>query len=408
VRTIGTEERRTRLGLRHHLARRAASADEVAAALVGLHSSDPATVYLSARARVGGFAPVDLGEALYERRSLVRMLGMRRTLFVVPLDLAAAMDAACTKALAPGERRRLVGMLEGQGIAQVGEGERWLRRVAAKTLEALGRRGEATARELTKDVPDLGAKLSFGEGKTWGGTMGVSTRVLFLLATEGRIVRARPLGSWTSGQYRWARTELWLGAPLPKVAHAEACAELLGRYLRAFGPATLSDVRWWTGWTARLATIALETIGAEEVDLDESTGYVLPDDLDPVDDDGPWVALLPGLDPTIMGWKDRAWYLGEHGAELFDRNGNAGPSVLANGRVVGGWTQTDDGEVVVELLERVDAGTRKAIDAERDRLRAWLGDLRIKPRFRTPLEKRLHPGLGRASGPVRGPERRPR
>jgi len=280
-------------------------------------------------------------------------------------------------------------MLEEQGIARAGHGARWLERVLAETLEALTRRGEATARELTTEVPELGVKLTFGEGKTWAGTMGVSTRVLFLLATEGLIVRARPLGTWVSGQYRWATTKSWLGRLLPKVGRDEACADLLNRYLRGFGPATMTDVRWWTGWTARLATTALAAVGAVEVRLAEGTGFVLPDDLDRSDEPEGWVALLPGLDPTVMGWKERAWYLGDHGAELFDRNGNAGPTVWADGRVVGGWTQTAEGDVVVELLENVDLRTRKAIDAERERLRIWLGDMRLKPRFRTPLERTL-------------------
>jgi hypothetical protein len=389
VRHIAVEERRARLGLRHHLARRAASPEEVVAAMPGLHSSDPATVYLSAWARIEGFAPVDLEDALYERRSLVRMLGMRRTMFVVSRDLAAVMDEACTKALAPAQRTRLVRMLEDQGIADPGKGGRWLSRVTAQTHDALVARGEATARELTKDVPELGAKLAFGEGKSWGGTMGVSTRVLFLLAAEGRILRARPLGTWTSGQYRWAPTEHWLGAPLERIDHAEACADLLRRYLRAFGPATATDIRWWTGWTARLATTTLGSIGAVEVELDDGTGYVLPDDLEPVSEALPWVALLPSLDPTVMGWKERAWFLGEHGAGLFDRNGNAGPSVWANGRVIGGWTQHDDGDVVVELLDDVGAATRRQVEAERERLQSWLGDVRIKARFPTPLARRL-------------------
>ncbi len=387
MRTIGVEERRARLGLRHHLARPATSVDDVAGGQAGLHSSDPASVHLSAWARVTGFTPADLEDALYERRSLVRMLGMRRTLFVVPLDLAAVMNEACTKALAPGERKRLVRMLEEQGIAPSGKSERWLDRVAADTLRAISARGEATARELTKDVPELGAKLSFGEGKTWAGTMGVSTRVLFLLANEGKIVRARPLGTWVSGQYRWAPTEAWLGRPLPGVDHAEACTDLLRRYLAAFGPVTTKDVRWWTGWTAKLATTTLDALGAVEVGLDEGPGYVLPDDLDPVKELDPWVALLPGLDPTAMGWKERTWYLGDHGSTLFDRSGNAGPTVWANGRVVGGWTQTDDGEVVVELFDRVEAWSKRAIDAETERLRNWLGDVRIKTRFRSPFEQ---------------------
>jgi hypothetical protein len=389
MRRIGVEERRARLGRRHGLARPAGSVEEVAADLVGLHSSDPATVYLSAWSRLAGFAPAHLEDALYDRRSLVRMHGMRRTLFVVSLDVAAIVDEACTKALVPRERNRLVRLLEEQGIAPKGAGERWLDRVAAETLDALAARGEAVARELTKDVPDLGAKLSFGEGKNWAGTMGVSTRVLFLLATEGRILRARPLGAWTSGQYRWAPTASWLGAAPPQHDHAKACADLLGRWLRAFGPATVTDIRWWTGWTAKLATKTLEAVGAVEVELDEGVGLVLPDDLDTDDEVHPWVALLPGLDPTVMGWKHREWYLGDHASELFDGNGNAGPTVWANGRIVGGWAQLDDGEVVVELLEPVDAKTKKVIDAERYRLRDWLGDIRIRPRFRTPLERSL-------------------
>ena len=357
--------------------------------MVGLHSSDPASVYLSSWARVEGFEPADLEDALYHRRALIRMLGMRRTLFVVPVDLASVMHEACTKARVPAQRRRLVRMLEEQGVVAAGRGERWLDRVASATYEAVGARGEASARELTADVPELGTKLNFGQGATWAATVGVSTRVLFLLATEGLIVRARPLGSWTSGQYRWTTIESWLGGSLVAIDHAEACAELLARYLRAFGPATMTDVRWWTGWSAKLSATTLGAVGAVEVALDDGVGYVLPGDLGPVDEADPWVALLPGLDPTVMGWKERAWYLGDHASDLFDRNGNAGPTVWVNGRVVGAWEQTEEGEIAVELFGRLGAATRKLVDAERESLRSWLGDVRIRTRFATPLGREL-------------------
>jgi hypothetical protein len=389
MRRVGVRERRARLGARHRLASRGATVEEAAGAVVGLHSSDPATVYLSSWARVDGFEPADLEDALYRRGSLVRMLGMRRTMFVVPVDLAPVMHEACTRALIPGQRTRLVRMLEEQRVAPPGRGEAWLARVAAETLAALAARGEATARELTADVPELRAKLTFGQDTTWAGTMGVSTRVLFLLATEGLIVRTRPLGAWTSGQYRWATTEHWLGAPLREIDHTEACSELLGRWLRSFGPATMTDIRWWTGWTAALARATLGAIDAVEVQLADGIGYALTDDLDRAGDAGPWVALLPGLDPTVMGWKDRGWYVGDRGTDLFDRNGNAGPTVWANDRVVGAWAQTEAGEIVVELFARLDAATRARLDAERERLAAWLGDVRIRPRFGTPLGKEL-------------------
>jgi hypothetical protein len=171
--------------------------------------------------------------------------------------------------------------------------------------------------------------------------------------------------------------------------HTEACSELLGRWLRSFGPATTTDIRWWTGWTAALAKTTLGAIDAVEVQLAEGTGYVLADDLERAQDVDPWVALLPGLDPTAMGWKKRGWYLGDHASDLFDRNGNAGPTVWANGRVVGAWAQAEEGEVVVELFARLDAATRARLDAERERLATWLGDVRIRPRFGTPLGKEL-------------------
>ena len=68
----------------------------------------------------------------------------------------------------------------------------------------------------------------------------------------------------------------------------------------------------------------------------------------------PWVALLPGLDPTTMGWKRRDWYLPPgHVPLLFDRNGNAGPAVWVDGRIVGGWVQRRNGEIATRLLDDV-------------------------------------------------------
>ena len=96
MQAIDVEQRRARLAIRHGLAEPFGSVEEAATRMVGLHASDPATVYLAAWARVNAFQHADLEDALYERRSLVRMLGMRRTMFVVPVEVAAIMDEACT------------------------------------------------------------------------------------------------------------------------------------------------------------------------------------------------------------------------------------------------------------------------------------------------------------------------
>ena len=289
----------------------------------------------------------------------------------------------------PGERKRLTKLIAEQITPDAGA---WLDRVEADTLAALRERGEATAKELTTAVPDLASKLRMGEGKAWGVTVGMSTRVLFLLATEAKIVRGRPLGTWLSSQYRWVPTELWFGDRIVMDA-AAARTELARRWLATFGPATLTDLRWWAGWTAADARHALDAIGAVEVEV-TTTAYVLPDDsaVDSTadfEDPEPWVALLPSLDPAVMGWKEREWFLGAHQAALFDRNGNVGPTVWSNGRIVGGWAQRPDGDVVVRVLEDVGNEVLAAIDLEAGSLTDWLGGIRLTPRMRTPLEREL-------------------
>ncbi len=134
---------------------------------------------------------------------------------------------------------------------------------------------------------------------------------------------------------------------------------------------------------------AVQDVPHAEVDLDAGGGLVLDDDLEPVPAPEPWVALLPALDPTVMGWAGRQWFLGEHGPALFDRSGNAGPTVWWDGRVVGGWAQRGDGAVVFRLLEDVGAEAARAIEAEAERLTGWIGPVRVTPRFRTPLEREL-------------------
>jgi DNA glycosylase AlkZ-like len=380
------DERRARLVGRHALAP-ATRADDVVDAVrsvVALHSTDPASVFLSARARTNGFETAQLERALYEERTLVRMLGMRRTLFVVPRELVPVVDAAATRAVAARERRTLERFLAENGVANPGA---WIDRASAAALEALAARGDASTSELAGDDPLLGTRLCIGVGTRWETEVGAASRILPLLAAEGAIVRDRPRGSWVAGHYRWMPIER-LGMFEPPEP-AQGRRELLRRWLRAFGPATETDLRWWTGWSARDARAALAAVPHVVVDLDGADGYVLADDVDPAPRPEPAAALLPSLDPTVMGWKERDWYLGPHAGAIFDRNGNAGPSVWWEGRVVGGWAQRPEGEVVYRLLGDVGRDARGAVAAEAARLEGWLGETRVTPRFRTPLEREL-------------------
>ena len=387
---IGVAERRARLAARHHLAppARAAGIVEVVRDMLALHGTDPSTVYLSAWARVRSPTAIELDRALYDDRVLVRMLGMRRTMFVVPVELVPVVQAACTSAIAVVERRRTVQFLEEAGFA--GDVPAWLAEVEEATVAALKVRGSALSTELSEDEPRLSQRIVLARGKSYEGSQSVASRVLPLLAADGRVVRGRPRGSWTSGgQYWWSTVEAWLPDGVPSLEVEQARVELARGWLRAFGPAPVADLKWWSGWTLGQTRAALAGIGAVEVDLDGVAGVALADDLAPTPVPEPHAVLLPGLDPTVMGWQARAWFLGEHGGALFDTNGNAGPTVWWEGRVVGGWAQRKDGEVVVRLLEDVGGEAAAAVAAEAARLQEWLGPVRVTPRFRTPLEREL-------------------
>ena len=386
---IDTEERRRRLAVRQHLAPacRASSVEGLAADLVGIHATDPASVYLGAYSRIDGFTQAQMAQALYEDRSVLKFLGMRRTMFVVPRDLAAVMNAAVTRAIAVTERKRTIQMLEGAGVAK--NATKWLNEVEAQTVAALDELGGATAAQLTKRVSGLRVQIAFGEGKKWAGKVGVSTRVLFMLSAESRIIRGQPRGTWLSSMYEWVPMERWLGEQLPDMPLEEAQAELIRRWLATYGPGTLRDIQWWTGLTVAATKRALAAVGAIEVALDEGTGYVLRGDGEPTPDPGPWVALLPALDTTTMAWKERPWYLGGLERRLFDTAGNAGPTIWVDGRIVGGWSVRETGEIVYQLLDDVGREASAAIGQEAARLEAWINRTRFIPRFRTPLELEL-------------------
>ena len=395
---IDIAERRRRLAVRHGLgphrvsdrAGRPADPAQVARQLVALHATDPATVYLSVMARMAGLVtPGAIEESLYDRRDLIRMLAMRRTVFVVPAESVPVVQVSTTDRVARDQRARLLKHLrEGTAIT---DPEPWLADVERSVLRQLAQRGgTATATELSAAEPRLRTTLVMAAGKPYQATQTVTSRVLLVLAAQGEIVRGRPIGSWLSQQYRWVLAEHWLPDQAAPVSEAAARTELARQWLAAFGPAPLTDLKWWTGWTMTQVRQATAALGAVEVELGGSgSGVALPDDLGGTEDPGDWAALLPALDPTVMGWAERSWFLGPHGRALFDTTGNAGPTIWLNGQVVGGWAQRADGEIAIRLLADVGTGGQALIEAEAERTGSWLAGARVIPRFRTPTEREL-------------------
>lgn len=382
---IEVAERRARLALRHRLLPQTRTDDlpTIADDLVALHSTDPVTVFLSAMARMQNPSIRAVEKTLYGDRRLVRHHAMRRTLWVATPEVVRLMHAAATRRLVGPEHRRTTRLLAENGVA---DPDAWLADARERILAALHEHGPMNTRELGRRVPALGQKLQLAPGKKYAATVSAHTRVLLQLGFEGKIVRTRP-ASWISGAYTWAAMDDWLEGGIGDLDEREAATALAGRWLARFGPATITDLRWWTGWTAALTKHALAACGAEPVDLagppgqGGEPGWVAPGDQHPVGPADPWVALLPSLDPTTMGWKQRDWYLDPACVDVFDSMGNAGPTIWVDGRVVGGWAQAPDGEIRLHYLLDVPARRRRAVLEEAERIRAAVGEATFSVRF---------------------------
>jgi len=375
MREVTDAQRRARLGARHALSSRAGTVAEAVEQMTCLHATEPASVYLSVVARTDA-SRSDIDKALYEERSVVKQLAMRRTLFAFPRDLLPAVWGSASARVVGQLRTRLAKEVESNGLAD--DGAAWLGTMFDEVLRSLRVEGPSTTAELRERIPALALRLELAPGKAYGGSFPIAPRLLGTLAVGGQIVRGANNGGWHVSRPRWELTESWLGEP---VRHAEPEAGyrvLVERWLRTFGPGTEADLVWWLGATKGAVRRALGELGAVEVGLREGVGYLLPDDLDDVPEPEPWAALLPVLDPTTMGWKQRRFYLHEEDVpHLFDSNGNAGTTAWWEGRIVGCWVQDDDGVVSVVLRHDIGDEATRALDAEASRLTDWLDGHRV-------------------------------
>jgi Winged helix DNA-binding domain len=384
VRHVGDDERRARLGVRHALAAPVSDTLAAARAVTCLHATEPASVHLAAWARSGATRDeVDL--ALYVDRSVVKQLAMRRTVFAFPRELLPAVWGSASARVAAQQVRRMAKEMETTGIAT--DGDAWAAEHLALVHRMIEEEGPLTTAQVRTALPALDARIARGKGE-YRVDVAVAASVIVTLAASGAIVRGENDGGWKLSRPRWTTADRWLGEAADPLPEAEGYAALVAAWLRSFGPGAEDDLVWWLGATKAAVRRALVDVAAVPVSLDGGgTGWLLPDDVDPVPDPGPWAALLPALDPTTMGWKERGFHLGAHVEKVFDRNGNAGPTAWWNGRVVGVWCQRADGAVDVVPAEDVPHAVQRALDAKAAELTAWLDGDVVRSIYLSPLAR---------------------
>jgi hypothetical protein len=397
------------LAHKQHLlpASRLADVLQVTRDIVALHATAATGPYLSLWVRGSDFQRQGLEDALYERRELARVHCMRMTVHMVPSDEVPFFLHAYVERHVQAGFRGWERLLVQAGLCQEGEAEAFLKQLHRRVLDVLTEKGPSTARQISQAVPELKAKIRHDVGRPYEGAFGIGSRLMLTMSVLGLLVRARPRGTWRSNLYEYAALSDWLpDVDRESVTPQEARTWLVRRYLAAFGPTTIDDIQWWTGFSKgeteealgalkpAAVEVAIEGLGDEYLMLAEDTQRLRdfpPPDL-------PYVFLLPGLDPYIMGYRDRHRFLApKHRAKVFDRAGNAVPTVWVNGRVVGAWGQRracgeprrTNGNVIYGLFESVDEEERALLEDEAQRLEGFLDGEFLPPRTHIPFTRAL-------------------
>ena len=246
-------------------------------------------------------------------------------------------------------------------------------------------------RSSPKSVPELKVKIRHDVGKKYEGEFSIGSRIVNALAAQGVIIRTRPRGTWRSSLYEYDAIGNWLPrAQLERVTAEQAHQTVIKKYFAAFGPTSLEDAHWWTGLTKSETARAVASVGPHlnrvEVHGTDQELLMLDEDLSALRDSPGRQDLrcscCQSLDPFIMGYSNRQRFLSaKHADKVFDRSGNALPTVWAGGRIVGAWGQRRNGKIITGFFEQIDDDHLAAVVSETERLQDFVGDEFIKPAF---------------------------
>ncbi|GAB2454111.1 winged helix DNA-binding domain-containing protein [Streptosporangium sandarakinum] len=310
--------------------------------LYGMQAQAPDPPYVGLWSRLAGFTHEELSGLLRERR-VVRLALMRST-----IHLVAAEDCLVLRPLL---RPVLDRVLRGP----VG------RRLAGVDVEA----AEAAGRALVEERPLTFAELGRLLEERW--PEAAAADLVHLVRARVALVQVPPRGIWgVGGKPAHTSAEAWLGRPLDGRGGP---AEMVRRYLAAYGPATVMDLQQWSGLT-RLGEV-VEGMGLRSFVTGDGVRLVdLPEAPRPDPDVPAPVRYLAEFDNTLLSFAERTrvrMMADAYRGRVFTVNGIIRATVLVDGFVRGLWAvRSARGKAVLEvdLFEPVAAAERAALEEE--------------------------------------------
>jgi hypothetical protein len=318
--------------------------------IYGLHATNATTPYLSLFARARDFSRDKLDEELYVKRSLGKIRCVRTTVHVLPRETIPIAFAAT------------------KGIVEPNS-EDFLRYTGGVTEKQY----EETSRKILRVLKGKGMS-TLQIKKQLGTTLNISP-IVNLMCDQGLLMRGRSNKGWKSNTHTYYLfSDYFPGMDLNAVDPYKARETAVKQYLAAYGPATVKDISWWSGFTMTEVRRILQSLTRETIEVCipelEGTHLMLAEDAAALGrfrlSDQPAVRLLPTLDPYLMGYKERGRYLdNEHRDLVFDRSGNSTSTILVDGRVAGIWdiSQGPESTVKLFLFGKPDRGLFRVVES---------------------------------------------
>ncbi len=300
--------------------------------ICGLHSTELTTSYLSLFERTNNFKKSDLEKELYINKTLGRIRGMRRTLFIQTIDLIPIVHAATFK-------------------------------LSEKNFEKYMEFHKITLseyQEIFKQIMDIlqGRELSALEIRKELNSNSNIPAIIQLMCNNGLLIRGKPIKNWKDRRNKYAKFKDYFPAiDLTIENEKQAIKVLVEKYLRVYGPASENDLSWWTGLTKTEIRKAISTIESDinrvKISSIQGTFLLFNSDIESLLNhpsiDKPSFSLLPRLDPYPMGYKERERYIdSKNYNNIFDRSGNATSTIFLDGFAIGVWDTEEKPEPAVK------------------------------------------------------------
>jgi len=349
----------------------------------GLHATSPTTPYLSLFARMREFEKQDLEKELYIKRTLGKIRYVRTTVYILPRDFIPTAFAA-TRTMAEPKSETYSKFL---GIS-----ENEYREASKRIMELLKGQGGKTTKSIKEE---LGPNLNISP-------------IVNLMCDQGLLIRGTPEKGWKSNLHTYhLLNEYFPDVRLDEVSEADARGRVVEEYISSFGPVTETDISWWTGFSKsqvrQIINDLKDKVAYIETATANKTHLISSKQIDPlmsVKQTKKAVAtLLPGLDPYLMGYKERDRYLDSKNYNyIFDRAGNAASTILLNGETAGVWDVYEKPSPLVKLFlfEEVQNKVLKDIHAMAKRMGRFIVEKQVRIKdcdSMTPLTRRTAGGF---------------